>query len=82
MWTKSENSSNDKPAALEASRNGMIVRRNFRAVAATEEAEAHWSYDEWQMSREQYEVYQAMLAENADIEDALMELAEIIMGGE
>ena len=34
------------------------------------------------MTKEQYEVYQAMSAENEDLSDALIELAEMIVGGE
>ena len=42
----------------------------------------HWEYEEWQMTKDQYDVYQVMLTETGDIEDALIELAEIIAGGE
>ncbi len=82
MWIKSENSESTKPAALEPTVNGMIVRRNFREVAAIEDMPAHWTYEEWQMTKGQYDVYQAMSAENEDLSDALIELAEMIVGGE
>ena len=80
MWTKSENSESARPAELEQTRSGVIIRRNFRDVEATAERPAHCEWEEWQMTADQYEVYKAMMAEHADIEDALIELAEIIVG--
>lgn len=80
MWIKSENSESVKPAALERTRNGVIIRRNFRKIEATGECPAHFEWEEWQMTGDQYEVYKTMMAEQADIEDALIELAEIITG--
>lgn len=81
MWIVSE-CEGSRPPELEQCRDIVIVRRNFRYVAATEEKAAHWEYEEWQMTKEQFEVYQAMVSENNDISDALIELAEMIVGGE
>jgi len=83
MWKTSMNSEAAKPAELEFTGNGgVIVRSNYKPVEATEETPAHWEYEEWQMTKDQYDVYQVMLTETGDIEDALIELAEIIAGGE
>lgn len=76
MWIKSMNCEPDKPAEIVVEAGGVIVRRGFRFV------EDHWEYEEWQMSAEQYDVYQAMQTETADLSDALIELAEIVAGGE
>lgn len=82
MWIKSQNSESMKPAEAEISQGGVIVRRNFHQIEAAEEMPEHWEYEEWQMTKDQYEVYTAMIMETGDIEDALIELAEIITGGE
>ena len=82
MWMKSSNGESTKPAEAEFSQAGVIVRRNFHKIEATEEMPEHWEYEEWQMTKDQYDVYQVMLTETGDIEDALIELAEIIAGGE
>ena len=81
MWIKSENSESNKPAAVSENAGGVIVRKDFVHVEAAENAPEHWKYREWQMSKEQYDVYQQMQSDQADIEDALIELAEIIAGG-
>lgn len=82
MWVKSSNSESAKPAEAEISQGGVIVRRNFHLIEAADEMPEHWEYEEWQMTKDQYDVYQVMLTETGDIEDALIELAEIIAGGE
>ena len=82
MWKKSENSDALKPAELELSGNNVILRRGYHRVAETGDVPEHWTYEEAQMTSEQYQVFLAMKAEQADIEDALMELAEMIAGGE
>lgn len=78
MWTKSENSDLVKPLEYEESGNNIIVRRAFRQVEASEEAPAHWQYDEWQMTKEQYDVFEPLNAVIHDQSDALCELAELI----
>lgn len=78
MWQKSENGENVKPAEIEKSSLGVIVRRNFRLIPASEEMPEHWCYEEWQMSAEQYEVYAVMVSETADLSDALIEIADLV----
>lgn len=82
MWKRTENGESRKPPEVFTDNSGVIVRRDYKQVPATEDMPEHWEYEEWQMSHAQYEVYQAMRAESNDIEDALIELAEIITGGE
>lgn len=82
MWTKSSNSESQKPPVVSIDASGVIVRKNFQVIPATEEMPEHWQYDEAQMTKEQYDVYEMMQSETSDIEDALIELAEIIAGGE
>lgn len=78
MWTKAENSEAKRPASKEISGKVVIVRKNFVPIEATEDTAAHWSYDEWQMTVEQYEVYQYHETILNEQSDALMELAELI----
>jgi hypothetical protein len=61
MWIHSENSDPLKPPAREASGNYMIIRRNFKSVPASEEISEHWEYEEWQMTKETYDVYSSMI---------------------
>lgn len=74
MFQKSENSEALKPLELEPVPNGMIVRRNFKFVEAVESEDmpipAHWEYEEWQMTNDQYDVY---LSAQADIDFLTME---------
>lgn len=78
MWTKSENSEPIMPLAVEESGGQVILRKNFHLVEATEDAPEHYEYEEWQMSREQYEIYQNFDALINEQSDALVELAELI----
>ena len=82
MWQKSSNGEAVKPPEVSIDASGVILTRNHHHISATEEAPEHWEYEEWQMTAEQYEVYLAMQAENADLSDALIELADLIFGGE
>ena len=58
MWTKSENSEPIVPLAVEYSGDQVILRKGFQLVEATEEKPSHYEYDEWQMPKEQYDIYQ------------------------
>lgn len=82
MWKRSNNSESVKPAEVSIDPSGVIVRKDYHHVDASGEDPEHWNYLEAQMSHEQYKIYEAMKAETSDIEDALIELAEIIAGGE
>ena len=75
MWTRSENGESVQPMGVEISNNGVIVRRNFRVVPEGEDMPAHYEYDEWQMTKEQYEVYQSLEERMHEQDDALVELA-------
>ena len=78
MWRYSENSEAVRPEAFERSVEQVILRRNFRAVEATEEKPEHYEYEEWQMSAEQYEIYQNFEEAISEQSDALVELAGLI----
>lgn len=78
MWIKTENGENIQPLEIEVSGDHVIVRKNFELVEATEEFPAHYKYDEWQMTKDQYSVYQHYETLINEQSDALIELAELI----
>lgn len=75
MWVRTENSEAIIPAAIEVSGNNVIVRRRFKLVGASEDRPEHYEYEEWQMTGEQYKVYQALEKQISEQDDALIELA-------
>lgn len=78
MWTRSGNGESVKPQEKEWSGNTVIVRKAYDRIAATDEIPEHWEYDEWQMSAEQYEVYEYYKGLIDEQADALIELADLI----
>ncbi len=78
MWTKSENGEPTKPLPFEVSGNNVILRKGFTKIEESEEMPEHWTYDEWQMTAEQYEVYKDCETRISEQSDALVELAELI----
>lgn len=78
MRQKSSNSDSVRPLDVEKSGEIVIVRRHFHLIDATEEIPEHYEYDEWQMTADQYEVYQSLQSVIKEQEDALVELADII----
>jgi hypothetical protein len=78
MWTKSQNDNAVQPNALEYVGNHVIIRRDFHLVEATDEIPAHYEYEEWQMTTQQYEVYKNFETLINEQSDALIELAGII----
>ena len=80
MWQRSENDSLNKPLEVEKSGSSMIVRKDFKKIDGTEEIHAHWAYLEWQMTKEQYDVYKTMNEKLSEQEDAILELADLIGG--
>lgn len=72
MWVRSENSEPIMPPEVEYSGDYVIVRKGFALIQATDEFPAHYEYDEWQMTKEQYEIYVAMNTAQPVSEQALM----------
>ena len=77
MWTRVENSDPMKPLKYEESGNNIIVRRAYHKIEAGDEMPEHWSYEEWQMTREQYAVFKPLNSTIEEQSDALVELAEL-----
>lgn len=76
MWQRTENSELIRPLDVEESGNNVILRKNFVEVQATEDKSAHYEYDEWQMTKEQYEVYEIVSRQA----NAIEELSEKVDG--
>ena len=74
MWKRSENADSVRPPEIEKSGNFVIVRRHFTLVAATQGDDGkpeHWEYDEWQMTFDEYEMYE-LEQQRADVDYILM----------
>lgn len=56
----------------------MILRRDFRKIEASEDIPEHYTYEEWQMTADQYEVYQNFEQIIGEQSDALVELAGML----
>jgi len=86
MWISSENGELNKPDSVEFANGTVIIRRNFQFVDSDstgtdpDTMPPHWKYEEWQMTKEQYEVYQVMKAQQEEQADAILELADMIGG--
>lgn len=78
MWTKSANGEPVKFPEYEELGNYVILRKDFRLVDETEERPMHYEWMEWQMTKEQYEVYQQMSSLIDEQSAALVELAELV----
>lgn len=78
MWQKSRNGEDVRPLETERAGNCVIVRQNIHRVQADGEETPYYEYDEWQITAEQFEVYESLRAAMHDQEDALIELAGMI----
>ena len=74
MWTRSENGEATKPAEIEKSGNHVILRNDFELIPASDDMPEHWTYNEWQMTAEQYEVYAVMKAQNDALAGLITEM--------
>ena len=78
MWYKTENGEPVKFPEYEESGNYIILRKDFRLVEETGERPMHYEWMEWQMTKEQYEVYWQMSSLLDEQSAALVELAELV----
>ena len=78
MWIRTENDSTVKPDKIRTDGRHVIIRKNFVLVDATDEKPAHWEFEEWQMTADQYEVYKDFESKLEEQDDALIELASLI----
>lgn len=89
-WTKHYTADNIKPAELDTTSSKVynFVRKDFNLIPESGEDNhiipEHWEYMEKKIKKEDWELFMAVsdhTAEISDVEDALMELAEIITEG-
>lgn len=78
MWSKSSNGEPIIFPEFEESGNNVILRKNFKLIEADDEFPAHYEWEEWQMTKDQYEVYHNFETIINEQSDALVELADMI----
>lgn len=78
MWTLTSNGEPIQPPKKEVSGNYVIIRKDFKLIPVTEEFPEHYEYLEWQMTKEQYDVYKDFEEKLNEQDDALIELASLI----
>ena len=84
MWNHIDGSG-VRPQELDttSSKKFVYVRKNIVLVEETEERGAHYEWDEAKIAKEDWEVYEQVLAHDTALDDvyaALTELAELIGG--
>jgi len=87
MWYHNGNGDDTKPAALDraSSQKYNYVRKNFELIPATEETAAHWTWEECKIPKDDWVIYESVIAHDNALDDvyaALTELAELIVGEE
>lgn len=70
MWTKASSGESVRPPEVSIDASGVVVTRNAHLVEATDDIPEHYEYEEWQMSHEQYEVFET---QQADVDFLAME---------
>lgn len=83
MWNHTEYT--NKPTEIDntSSSTSVYIRKNISFVEATEERDAHWECDEQIIPKSDWVLYEKLLhhdSEISDVEDAIIELAELIGG--
>ena len=88
MWTKQSSINDVKPPEIDEGKTFIRVRKDFVLIPEKGEDEhkipAHWEWMEQKIRKEDWEFYQTLTDHTAtlsDVEDALIELAEIITEG-
>ena len=88
MWTKQSSVNDVKPPEIQEGKTFIRVRKDFVLIPEKGEDEhkipAHWEWMEQKIRKEDWEFYQTLTDHTAtlsDVEDALIELAEIITEG-
>lgn len=89
-WTKHYTADNIKPAELDTTSSKVynFIRKDFKLIPESGEDDhiitEHWEWMEQKIRKEDWEFYQTLTDHTAtlsDVEDALIELAEIITEG-
>lgn len=83
MWELVEYSIEPMELDDTSSSSVVYIRRNIKLVEAKNERDAHWECEEHRVPKEQWDVYKDVLMhgiEISEVQDALTELAEIIVG--
>lgn len=85
MWYHTANGTATQPPQLDknSSKVYVYVRKNFTLIPAQEDNAAHWEWDEIKIKKEDWAIYETIMAHDGALDDiyaALTELAELIVG--
>ena len=87
-WYRSGSCTDEKPDVIDVGKTFIRVRKDFVLIPEKGKDEhkipAHWEWMEQKIRKEDWEFYQTLTDHTAtlsDVEDALIELAEIITEG-
>ena len=85
-WKHVENSNLKKPLEIDSvsSSDYVYIRKNFIEIEETEERPAHFEYDENEIPKADWELYQKLIIHEeqlTDTEIALVEIYEMLLGG-
>ena len=78
MWTKSQNAENIKPPEKVETGTHVIVRKDYKAVPASEDMPAHYEYLEWQMTAAEYEIYKGFEKSVSEQAEASVQKGSIV----
>lgn len=86
MWYRNENGDDRRPAEIDSTSSQVYVyvRRDIVRVEATEDAPAHYRWEEMKIPREMWAVCEKVFSHDGALEDvyaALAELAGMIVEG-
>lgn len=81
-FQKAETYNSQRPLEEEVCGNYIFVRKNIRSEEVVEDeiVRTKWTYDEAVLSTEAYAVYKEFNEREAELENCILELAEIIGG--
>lgn len=68
MWKYSENCSNIKPLEVEENVDTVYIRKDYVFHEATDDIPEHWSYQEEQISKGYYPIYEMIEKQNQLLE--------------
>lgn len=85
MWYHAMNGAEQQPIALDknSSKKYVYVRKNFILIPAQDDNAAHWEWDEIKIKKEDWVIYESVMAHDSALDDvyaALTELAAIVAG--
>lgn len=69
MWKYVENSNSDKPVEIEHGLTTVYLRKDFEFHEKTEDRNEHWSYQEMEIDKKFYPIYEMMMSRIEELEN-------------